>query len=86
MGDFEDFVTGCATDCVEAREVGCHVRPEPVEALPRRRWGLIEHYATIKAWQRLGERRVSFEDVRLAVETYLNSVDEYQAKAQKERA
>lgn len=70
MGDFDDFLVGCATECVNA-----HVRPEPAEALPRRRWGLAEHYAAIKAWQALDTRRVSFEDVKLAVETFLDSIE-----------
>ena len=58
-------------------EMHAHVRPEPQEALPARRWGLVEHYATIKAWHMLGERRVSYDEVRAAVEAYLDSVDAY---------
>jgi hypothetical protein len=65
------FINQCATESVNA-----HVRPDPEPAAMPRRWGLAEHRACIKAWQRVGEpRRVSFEDCKLAIEVFLDSLD-----------
>jgi hypothetical protein len=76
VGDFEDFVTGCATDCVEAREVGCHVRPEPVEVGVSHRWDLRDHRAAIRAWQRVAVpgQRISFDTTVLIIQTYLDAM------------
>ena len=79
-GAFDDFLTGCATDCVNARGAepqGCHVRPEPVEAGRSHRWDLRDHRAAIRAWQRVAVpgQRISFDTTVLIIQTYLDSLD-----------
>jgi hypothetical protein len=65
------FINQVATESVNA-----HVRPEPVQAAMPRRWGLAEHKACIRAWQTIGDpKRVSFEDCKLAVEAFLDSLE-----------
>ena len=73
-GAFDDFLTGCATDCVNARGAepqGCHVRPEPVEAGRSHRWDLRDHRAAIRAWQRVAApgQRISFDTTVLIIQT-----------------
>ena len=74
MGDgaFDDFLVGCAEDCVNA-----HVRPEPVEAGRSHRWDLRDHRAAIRAWQRVAVpgQRINFDTTVLIIQTYLDSLD-----------
>jgi hypothetical protein len=50
MSDFEDFVTGCELDCVNAR-----IAPEPIEAPEPQpnRYTYAQHKARVAAWQHL---------------------------------